>query len=134
MNAEILRLVDTIHRDKDIEKEVIFQGIEAALLSAVKKKLGEEEAIRVVIDRVTGETNVVGADQEEVPISDLGRIAAMTGKQVLFQRIREAERDKIFSEYEEKLGKLVTGVVQRIEGPNLIINLGKALASVSSFW
>ena len=124
MNGEILRLVDTIHRDKDIEKEIIFQGIEAALLTAVKKKLGESESVRVVIDRITGEPKIVD-EEKEVIIEDLGRIAAMTGKQVLFQRIREAERDKIYGEYEEKLGKLVTGVVQRMEGPNMIINLGK---------
>jgi N utilization substance protein A len=124
MNGEILRLVDTIHRDKDIEKEIIFQGIEAALLSAVMKKMGESETVRVVIDRVTGETKAVDEGQE-VLIEDLGRLAAMTGKQVLFQRIREAERDKIYAEYEEKLGKLVTGVVQRSEGPNLIVNLGR---------
>ncbi len=129
MNGEILRLVDTIHRDKDIEKEIIFEGIEAALLSAVKKKVGESETIRVAIDRVTGETKVIDNDQDKVLlIEDLGRLAAMTGKQVLFQKIREAERDKIFGEYEEKLGKLVTGVVQRMEGPNLIINLGKVEA------
>jgi N utilization substance protein A len=124
MNGEILRLVDTIHRDKDIEKEIIFQGIEAALLSAVKKKLGESDTIRVVIDRVTGDTRVVEEDKV-VLVEDLGRLAALTGKQVLFQRIREAERDKIYAEFEDKLGKLVTGVVQRVEGPNLIINLGK---------
>lgn len=124
MNGEILRLVDTIHRDKDIEKEVIFQGIEAAYLSAVKRKMGESETIRVVIDRLTGETQVVDGEIV-VPLMDLGRLAALTGKQVLYQRIREAERDKIYGEYEEKLGKLVTGVVQRAEGPNLIINLGK---------
>ena len=129
MNGEILRLVDTIHRDKDIEKEIIFEGIEAALLSAVKKKVGESETIRVAIDRVTGETKVIDNDQDKILlIEDLGRLAAMTGKQVLFQKIREAERDKIFGEYEEKLGKLVTGVVQRMEGPNLIINLGKVEA------
>jgi N utilization substance protein A len=123
-NGEILRLVDTLHRDKDIDKEVIFQGIEAALLTAVKKKLGESETLQVVIDRVTGETTVRDG-QEEIPLDDIGRIAAMTGKQVLFQKIREAERDKIYAEYEEKLERLVTGVVQRTEGPNLIINLGR---------
>jgi N utilization substance protein A len=124
MNGEILRLVDTIHRDKEIEKEIIFQGIEAALLSAVKKKLGESEATRVVIDRETGEVKVLEGD-EEITVEDLGRIAAMTGKQVLFQKIREAERDRIYQEYSDKVGKLVSGVVQRIEGPNLIVNLGK---------
>jgi N utilization substance protein A len=124
MNGEILRLVDTIHRDKDIEKEIIFQGIEAAMLSAVTKKMGESETVRVVIDRATGETKAVDEGQE-VLIEDLGRLAAMTGKQVLFQCIREAERDKIYADYEEKLGQLVTGIVQRSEGPNLIVNLGK---------
>ena len=126
MNGEILRLVDSVHRDKDIEKEIIFQGIEAALLSAVKKKLGESETLNVVIDRVTGDAKAVDQEKEiSIENLDLGRIAAMTGKQVLFQKIREAERDKIFAEYEEKVGKLVTGLVQRIEGPNIIVNLGK---------
>ena len=124
MNGEILRLVDTIHRDKDIEKEIIFQAIEASVLTAVKKKVGESETIRVVIDRITGAMKVVDQDKEMI-VDDLGRIAAMTGKQLLFQRIREAERDKIYAEYEDKVGKLVTGLVQRMEGPNLIINLGK---------
>ncbi len=123
MNGEILRLVDTLHRDKDIDKEIIFQGVEACILSAVRKKLGESEEIRVAIDRESGETTVFEGE-EKIPISDLGRLAALQGKQVLFQKIREAERDKTFAEYEHRIGKLVTGVVQRAEGPNLIINLG----------
>ncbi len=124
MNGEILRLVDTIHRDKDIDKEIIFQGVEAALLSAVKKKLGDLETLKVVIDRVSGESTVLDGEKVLEHV-DLGRLAAMTGKQVLFQRIREAERDKVYGEYEEKTGKLVTGAVARAEGPNLIVNLGK---------
>jgi len=124
MSGEILRLVDTLHRDKDIDKDVIFQGVEAAILSAVKKKLGESETLRVEIDRITGDPSVFDGD-EEIAMTDHGRIAAMTGKQVLFQKIREAERDKVFDEYEEKVTTLVTGVVQRTEGPNLIVNLGK---------
>ena len=123
MSGEILRLVDTIHRDKDIEKEVIFQGVEACILTAVKKKLGEESDVSVVIDRESGET-VVLEEGEEIAFENLGRLAALQGKQVLFQKIREAERDKIFDEYEDRVGKLLAGVVQRIEGPNLIINLG----------
>ncbi len=123
MNSEILRLVDTIHRDKDIDKEIIFEGVEQCIETAVRRKLGEECDVRVAIDRESGETTVY-QDGEEIPISDLGRLAALQGKQVLLQKIREAERDRIFDEYEAKIGKLVTGVVQRIEGPNLIINLG----------
>ncbi len=123
MNGEILRLVDTIHRDKDIDKEIIFQGVEACIVTAVKKKVGEETDVRVTIDRETGETTVFEGETV-VPISDLGRLAALQGKQVLFQKIREAERDKVFAEYEHRLDKLVTGVVQRSENSNLIVNLG----------
>ena len=123
-SEEILRLVDTIHRSKEIEKEIVFQGIEAALLSAVRKKLGETETASVVIDRETGETTVTD-DGQQIDAEDLGRLAAMSGKQVLFQKIREAERDRIFEEYEDKTGQLVSSVVQRYEGPNLIVSLGR---------
>ena len=123
-SEEILRLVDTIHRSKEIEKEIVFQGIEAALLSAVHKKLGESETASVMIDRETGETTVI-EDGKEIDAEDLGRLAAMSGKQVLFQKIREAERDRIFEDYEDKIGQLVSGIVQRYEGPNLIVSLGR---------
>ena len=105
MNGEILRLVDTLHRDKDIDKEIIFEGVEACILSAVRKKLGESEEFRVAIDRESGETEVFEGE-EKIPISDLGRLAALQGKQVLFQKIREAERDRIYDEYEQKVGNL----------------------------
>jgi N utilization substance protein A len=122
--SEILRFVDTIHRDKEIDKEAIFQAIEAAFLTSVKKKYGESESIRVVIDRHTG--NIQAYDGErELEVEDLGRIAASTGKQVLFQKIREAERDIIYEEYHDKVNTLVSGVVQRIEGGNMIVGLGK---------
>ena len=123
-SEEILRLVDTIHRSKEIEKEVVFQGIEAALLSAVRRKHGESEEDNVVIDRETGVTTVI-QDGQEIDPEELGRLAAMSGKQVMFQKIREAERDRIFEEYEDKVGQLVSGVVQRYEGPNLIVSLGR---------
>ncbi len=124
MNQEILRLVDTIHRDKEIDKETVFQALEAAYLSAVNKRLGESEETRVVIDRQTGDYRVF-CGQREVHVPDLGRIAASAGKQVLLQKIREAERDVLYDEYIGKAGKLVSGIVQRFEGPNIIVNLGK---------
>ena len=123
-SEEILQLVDTIHRSKEIEKEIVFQGIEAALLSAVHRKHGESESDDVVINRETGETTVL-QDGQQIDVEELGRLAAMSGKQVLFQKIREAERDRIFEEYEDKIGQLVSGVVQRNEGPNLIVSLGR---------
>ena len=117
-------MVDTIHRDKEIEKEVVFQALEAAYLSAVAKKIGESEKTRVVIDRKSGDYKVYDGELE-IDISNLGRIAASAGKQVLLQKIREAERDVVFDEFADKLGKLISGVIQRFEGQNIIINIGK---------
>ena len=121
---EILRFVDTLHRDKEIDKELIFQAIEAAYLTSVRRKLGESETLRVDIDRESGEIGIFDGD-DPVEVEDIGRIAASTGKQVLLQKIREAERDVIFDEYADKVKTLVSGVVQRLEGPNMIVSLGR---------
>lgn len=122
--SEILRFVDTIHRDKEIDKEAIFLAIESAYLTSVKKKYGDSESITVNIDRESGEI-AIRDGETDLEIEDLGRIAATTGKQVLFQKIREAERDVVFDEYSSKVGQLISGVVHRTEGPNLIVSLGK---------
>lgn len=124
MNGEILRLVDTIHRDKDVDKEAIFLGLEAAILSAIHKKVGESESITVQIDRTSGEIRAYDGEEMISPEA-LGRIAAQTGKQVLFQKIREAERDVVYNEYVTRIGSILTGTIQRFEGGSLIINLGK---------
>jgi len=121
---ELLRVIDTIHRDKDIDKETLFQGIESALLTAARKKLGSDEDLVIRIDRESGDLSVYDHNQQIVPI-DLGRIAAQTAKQVIIQKIREAESDVIFNEFESREKTIITGTVQRIEGPNLIVNLGR---------
>jgi len=123
MNGELLRLIDAIHRDKDIDREVIFQGIESALTTAAKKRLGTDE-ILVEIDRENGSIIAHGAAGDLSP-AVLGRIAAQTAKQVILQKIREAERDVIYSDYETKKHDLVTGSIARFEGPNVIVQLGK---------
>ncbi len=126
MNRDILRFVDTIHRDRQIDKEVIFRGIELALLSAAQKKLGAEDEVSVVIDRESGEIDARFEDEQLSP-EDLGRIAALYGKQVLYQKIREAEREVLYKEYEPKIDSLLTGTVQaKKPGGVLIISLGKA--------
>jgi len=119
---ELLRLVDTLHREKDIDQESVFQGIEAALLSAARKHLGASEDVLVTIDRETGEIHASDGDREIDP-SELGRIAAQTAKQVMIQKIREAERDSISHDFSERLNTIVTGTVQRFEGPNIVVNL-----------
>jgi N utilization substance protein A len=126
--SEVLRIVDAIHRDKNIDKEIVFEGIEQAIISAAKKHFGEESQIEVHIDRETGEpaAAVNGDALQPDEIGDLlGRIAAQTAKQVIIQKIREAERDAQFDEYEELRGHIVTGTITRIEGGTATVNLGK---------
>jgi N utilization substance protein A len=121
--AELLRIIDTIHRDKNIDKEVIFQAIESALVTSAKKQYGEDQEIVVNIDRkdgsISGTHNGVPLDPEETA----GRIGAQTAKQVIIQKVREAERDALFDEYEREKGQLVTGVVQRYEGGAATVTL-----------
>jgi transcription termination/antitermination protein NusA len=126
MRTELLRLVDMIHREKDIDKEAVFLGLEAAIRSAIAKKFGESDDATVVIDRTNGEvTATVGGqplDQRQLQ-EQLGRLAAQTGKQVLHQKIREAAREVVYQEFVSKIGTLVTGTIQRFEGSAIIINL-----------
>ncbi len=121
--SELLRIVDTIHRDKNIDKEVVFEGIEAALISAAKKHYGEEEDIQVKIDRKTGMIEGSHNGASMAPEEMAERIGAQTAKQVMIQKIREAERDHLFNEYEELKGQIVTGTVQRYEGGAATVTL-----------
>jgi len=125
---EILRIVDAIHRDKAIDSEIVFEGIEQAILSAARKHFSEEEHVEVQIDRKTGEPALIcdGRMLEPELLGDLlGRISAQTAKQVMIQKIREAERDTVFDEYLELRSQIVSGLVTRIDRGTVIINLGK---------
>ncbi len=129
--TEVLRIVDAIHRDKGINQEIVFSGIEAAILSAARKHYGEDREVIVKIDRTTGDVSATldgnALDQDE--LGDLmGRIAAQTAKQVMIQKIREAERDSLFSEYTELRFHLVNGVVTRVDHGVAVVNLGKVEA------
>jgi transcription termination/antitermination protein NusA len=124
MNAtEILRIVDAIHRDKNIDKEVVFEGIEAALVSAAKKHYGEDREITVHIDRADGAISGTCDGEPLDPEETVGRIGAQTAKQVMIQKIREAERDALFNEYHDMLGQMVTGVIQRYDGGAATVTL-----------
>lgn len=120
----LLQLVEMLHKDKDIDKDLVFQGIESALESAAKKHLKTTETISIKIDRATGEITAMRGEQE-IDFSDLGRITAQTAKQVIVQKIREAERDVIYDDYTKRKGTIVSGIVQRFEGPAMVINLSK---------
>lgn len=159
-NKEILMVVDVVSNEKEIEKETIFEAIEAALSSATRKKHGGEIDVRVSIDRESGnyvsfrrwevvaepdeeegldpETQILledarkqnpaieAGDYIEEPMESIafGRIAAQTAKQVIVQKVREAERAKVVEAYQSRKGELVTGVVKRIERGNVTLDLG----------
>ena len=121
---EILRIVDAIHRDKNIDKEVVFQAIEAALVTALARQYGETAQISISIDRADGRLSGL-RDGVEIDTQELsGRIGAQTAKQVIIQKIREAERDAIHDEFEEQIGLMVSGVVTRCEGSAATVSLG----------
>jgi len=150
---------EQLGREKGISPEVLFDAVEAALISAYKRNFGSAQNVRVVMDRDTGEIHVFSKkiisetvkdpkseisledarkiepesllDNEiefEVTPKDFGRIAAQTAKQVVVQRIREAERGIIFEEFSNRESDILTGVIQRIEQRNVFIDLGKAEA------
>jgi len=123
MNQELIRIVDNIARDKNIDKESIFVDLEEAMVSAVRKHFGEPDSEIVVhIDRTTGEIAAF-KDDVQIDIKQLGRIPAQTAKQVMIQKIRADERDSIYAEFIERKGTIVSGSVVRYEAGTLIINL-----------
>ena len=163
MNAEFMQAFEELGKEKGIAPEILFDAIEAALISAYKRNFGSAQNVRVSLDRITGEIHVFArkivvtelteqhAEQHlevslaeakeidpryeendiieiEVTPKDFGRIAAQTAKQVVVQRIREAERGIIYDEFSNRESDILTGIVQRIEQKNVFIDLGKAEA------
>ena len=161
MNRELINVIEQIGREKGIDKEILFEALESALLSASRKSLGNADNARIHIDRKSGDLRLycrkkvveeVGDDRTEIslvdakalnseaelgveleleqerPPQDFGRIAAQTAKQVILQKVRDAEREGIYSEFAGKEGQILRGVVHRIEKRNVILEIGKAEA------
>jgi N utilization substance protein A len=168
MNREILAVVEAVSNEKGVDKEIIFEAIEAALASATKKKQPGDVEVRVAIDRVSGDysafrrwevvpddledqaeedeeppelapdrqirlseareqdpaLNVGDYIEESMEAVSFGRIAAQTAKQVIVQKVREAERAQVVEAYKDRVGQLLTGVVKRLERGSVIVDLG----------
>jgi N utilization substance protein A len=120
---ELLRIVDSLHREKNIDSEVVFQAIEAALVTAAKRHYGENSDITVRIARDSGVISAI-CDAQELNQDEIGRIGAQTAKQVIIQKIREAERDSLMDEFAGQVGQMVTGVVQRSDRGITTVQLG----------
>src|SRR5881409_231555 len=159
MNRELITVIEQIGREKGIDKEILFEALESALLSASRKTLGAADNVRMHIDRKSGGLRVycrkkvveevtddtleisladakalnteaeLGDElEQERPPQEFGRIAAQTAKQVILQKVRDAEREGIYSEFAGKEGQILRGVVHRIEKRNVILEIGKAEA------
>jgi N utilization substance protein A len=124
---ELIRLIDSISRDRNVDKESLYKDIEQAMVSAARKHFNavDTEEFSSEVDRITGKIRIFRG-QEEIPIETLGRIPAQTAKQVMIQRFREDERTSIYNEFVDRVGELVTGVAQRYEGGALVVSLGRA--------
>ena len=125
MNEELLQVLEHIEREKGISKEFLFNAIESALASAAKKIVGNKDIeVTAVIDRGTGEIKII-SEGKELKSDEFGRIAAQTAKQVIIQKIREAERDIVFDDYQKRVGMITNGSVHRFEKGDIVIDLGK---------
>jgi N utilization substance protein A len=139
-NLELIDALATLERDRGMPADTIFSALEDALAAAYPKTPGVTAThARVEIDRETGEIRVfeqvVDEETEEVQSEEfvetppeLGRIAAQTAKHVIHQRLREAERQMAFEEYEDRTSEIVTGIVEQHDPRFVILNLGKAEA------
>jgi transcription termination/antitermination protein NusA len=139
-NLELIDALATLERDRGMPADTIFEALEAALGAAYPKTPGVSAThARVEIDRQSGEIRVfeqeVDEETEEVRREEfvetppeLGRIAAQTAKHVIHQKLREAERQIAFEEYEDRAGEIVTGIVEQHDPRFVILNLGKAEA------
>lgn len=128
MSQELLAIIEQIEREKGIKKEIMLEAVESAMLSAVKRviDLKPDEEFKVQIDRSTGEIRAY-RNNELVTNIDFGRIAASTARQVIIQKMREAEKDVVFAEFQSRVGEIVSGTVYRFEKGNVIVDLlGKA--------
>ncbi len=130
-NNELLGILEQLERDKGISKEVLIEAVEAAVASAARKlwTVDKDEEIRVKLNPVTGSL-VAYAGDEEIRSSEFGRIAAQTAKQVVIQKIREAEKDVVFAEYKKRIGEIISGGVYRFDKGNIIVDLGKTEAYI----
>ncbi len=123
MNQELVRIIDNIARDKNIDKESIFADLEEAMISAVRKHFGEMDSIIVVhIDRASGEVTA-SKNGQQIDIKQLGRIPAQTAKQVMIQKIKADELDSIYADFMQRKGDIISGAVVRYESGTLIVSL-----------
>jgi N utilization substance protein A len=156
--SDLARLIDAVHREKNIPEDSLVEVIEQAMVAAARKRYGERDIeaqynadlgevelfeFRTVVEEIDNDDTEILLDDArkldtecvigdslgiKLHTEDLGRIAAQTAKQVIIQKIRDAEREMTFAEFKDRKGELITGIVRRFEKGNIIVDLGKAEA------
>jgi transcription termination/antitermination protein NusA len=158
MLPELKRLIEQMGKDRGIDKQIITEALEAAMLTAARKKLGQNVDIeahyndeageievfqfKTVVDKVLDRETQIAKEEArktldegaepgdslgmKIETASFGRIAVQMAKQIIIQRVKDAERDNIYDEYKDRKGELVNGFVQRFEGGSIIVNLGRA--------
>jgi transcription termination/antitermination protein NusA len=134
MTSETLRLLDSIARDRNIDREHLIRDLELAMMSAARKHFDslDTEEFGCEMDRLSGALsiwrNLPDGGREMIPIEKLGRIPAQTAKQVMIQKFREDERNSLIEEFAKRQGEIVAGTIVRQEGPALIVQVDRAEA------
>lgn len=128
---EMIRILDSIARDRNIDKQVLIRDLELAMVSAAKKHFNtlDAEEFACSMDPITGAMTLTRHGEEmHMPPEAFGRIAAQTFKQVMIQKFRDDERSSIFEEFSKRIGEIVTGTAQRYEGGSLVVTIDRAEA------
>ena len=161
MISDLSRIIDQVGKDKGIDKGILIEALEQALLAAARKKFGPKQEIEAKYNEEAGEVELfqfktVVKDVKNPPaeisleeakdldaeaqigdslgtkidVAEFGRIAAQTAKQVIIQRVKDAERENIFEDFKDRKGEVISGTVQRFERGSIIVNLGRAEAVI----
>ncbi len=157
MQSNLNQTIELVGKEKGLDKDILIEALESAMLTAAKKKFGMERDLEVHFNEEIGEIEIFEfktvVDKIEEPMleitvdeaiqldpeaqvgdslgmkletGELGRIAAQTAKQVLIQKVREADSAIVYEEYQDRKDELVTGIVRRFERGNIIVDLGRA--------
>lgn len=127
--SEFALALNQVASERGVDVSVVLETVQNAILAAYRKDHPgvEVDDYKAVLDRNTGEAKIFNGEEDVTP-PGFGRIAAQTAKQVILQKIREKEKEAIFSDYRDKVGGIVNGMVLRFAGPNVIVDIGKAEA------
>ena len=130
VRTEFALALNQVATERGIDVSIVLESIRSAIKAAYLKDYGtgeetEEESIIVEVNSATGEAKILKGDEDITP-PGFGRIAAQTAKQVILQRIREEEKSAILTDYASRVGSIVNGMILRFDGPNIIVDIGRA--------